>query len=472
MSTTRRYSLSSAATSPLAGYADPFELGPMQHHQHPYLHQQQQLRLSLRRGPDSSLRHLDQELSVLGLPGLFLTASADELNVSALASACQQLVALYHRSRDAREALEDKNRRLESELRDSRRAEQRLQETARDAASQSAGLRERERRLDERGRRLNDQLREARDEAKRLNQQLQQRDTQHRHERRKLSKEADRLRERLQAGLSNSLGPVRLSCIESAPPTPLRLTSADQAQIPKFQRNYQAQLESRQAELAAENQELRDSLFRVHRQLRELQLLSLASAEQDENAEADANGDPADEEELHENLLKLPYQLLKDRLDRQLKAGCDRLRTRLGQPGARGRSADGGGGPAAVAGAGSSASNGEDSVMMQEQMRQLKERLSSYEELMHRQEQLIKQSFLAHFLLSKNRSMASLASRTLPYSTTVTGAPRIIRDRLSGGAKSSLLKARYRQRTGMPLAMAMPISMPTPCDSRLTSATT
>ncbi|PAA47912.1 hypothetical protein BOX15_Mlig024509g2 [Macrostomum lignano] len=431
MSTTRRYSLSSAATSPLAGYADPFELGPMQHHQHPYLHQQQQLRLSLRRGPDSSLRHLDQELSVLGLPGLFLTASADELNVSALASACQQLVALYHRSRDAREALEDKNRRLESELRDSRRAEQRLQETARDAASQSAGLRERERRLDERGRRLNDQLREARDEAKRLNQQLQQRDTQHRHERRKLSKEADRLRERLQAGLSNSLGPVRLSCIEvlnqlpradgrraawarvsstnAAAVAPLsRLTASDdrahyssllaqsdQAQIPKFQRNYQAQLESRQAELAAENQELRDSLFRVHRQLRELQLLSLASAEQDENAEADANGDPADEEELHENLLKLPYQLLKDRLDRQLKAGCDRLRTRLGQPGARGRSADGGGGPAAVAGAGSSASNGEDSVMMQEQMRQLKERLSSYEELMHRQEQLIKRSLAA-----------------------------------------------------------------------------
>ncbi|CAH1775353.1 unnamed protein product, partial [Owenia fusiformis] len=342
---------------------------------------------------EDSIKLLNQDLLVLGFPSMYDGAATFKL--SQLVSSTQQLLHMHQRSMRIKEDLENRQCRTETDINHLQVTQGRLKDSLKLCQRDIAGLQEKERQLVNKNKLLTSKLKAEKDEVKRLQSVILSRDSQYKHEMKKREKEINKLKERMHQLLTDKnqerrLGMDILNALQR--PDGKRGTwKTNNKQEEDMYRLIITNYEDRQKELMLENKELRECLVTMQKELISLlnQQPSPSKSSNLEDSLEESEDDiksvtSTDVEELADGYFQMPYEMVRDGIQKSLKEKYQLLKRRINQteksnPTSEGDSPE-------------TPRSDVDEANYKEQIETLSEQVSRYRDIIEQQEDLIQHS--------------------------------------------------------------------------------
>ncbi|XP_046374766.2 afadin- and alpha-actinin-binding protein B-like [Haliotis rufescens] len=302
----------------------------------------------------SCLTFLDQELQVIGFAS-FQPEAGVAVSTVALVNRLYDILRLYQRSNRLKEELENRLHRCNSERDHYISTNARLKRESEGVEKNLARQEEKHRQLALKHKTLAGKHKTDKEEVKRLQSVLQQKDVQSRHEMKKHEKEAIKLKDRLHQLLAdkNPARKIGMSMMNVLQRADGQRATWQNSGHKKEEEMYQLVIdnyEGKQKELMVENNDLRQCVMHMHRELAsvldrtsnsqpipppEAELSQDALSSSSEEEEIDdvssvvSSRMTVDDLELSEGHFQMPYDIVRTDFEKQFKTVCKKIRKKM-----------------------------------------------------------------------------------------------------------------------------------------------
>ncbi|XP_071118093.1 afadin- and alpha-actinin-binding protein B-like isoform X4 [Haliotis cracherodii] len=302
----------------------------------------------------SCLTFLDQELQVIGFAS-FQPEAGVAVSTVALVNRLYDILRLYQRSNRLKEELENRLHRCNSERDHYISTNARLKRESEGVEKNLARQEEKHRQLALKHKTLAGKHKTDKEEVKRLQSVLQQKDVQSRHEMKKHEKEAIKLKDRLHQLLAdkNPARKIGMSMMNVLQRADGQRATWQNSGHKKEEEMYQLVIdnyEGKQKELMVENNDLRQCVMHMHRELAsvldrtsnsqpipppEAELSHDALSSSSEEEEIDdvssvvSSRMTVDDLELSEGHFQMPYDIVRTDFEKQFKTVCKKIRKKM-----------------------------------------------------------------------------------------------------------------------------------------------
>ncbi|XP_041475194.1 afadin- and alpha-actinin-binding protein A-like [Lytechinus variegatus] len=376
---------------------------------------------------DQCVSYLDQELTALGFPPLFIkpsTSSKDrskpeQFDLVQLVNCAYELIQRHQRSMKKHEDLETKQMRTSSDLEHLQTNHSRLKEQHEQIQRENISQGERERQLTLQLKSSQSKLKSQKDEMRKLEGILKHRDVQFKHDLKKKEREVNRLKERIHQLLvdKNQERRIGMDILNSLQRTDGKRGTwkTDKSGIKHEEDMYRVIItnyEERQKEVMMENQVLRESLSNMQQEL-----VNLLNRQAGEGGGGVGGGTPnnrqgyiSDSEygdtrsidssisELSTGHFQMPFEMVREGIETSLRQKWQKLRDHIQQIEKENReNQEGGGGGSSKDGTGSTGDEGKggggggggSSGPKDAEIENLRRKLEAYHDIIVQQEQVL-----------------------------------------------------------------------------------
>ncbi|XP_046550934.1 LOW QUALITY PROTEIN: afadin- and alpha-actinin-binding protein B-like [Haliotis rubra] len=302
----------------------------------------------------SCLTFLDQELQVIGFAS-FQPEAGVAVSTVALVNRLYDILRLYQRSNRLKEELENRLHRCNTERDHYISTNARLKRENEAVEKNLARQEEKHRQLTLKHKTLTAKHKTDKEEVKRLQSVLQQKDVQARHEMKKQEKEAIKLKDRLHQLLAdkNPARKIGMSMMNVLQRADGQRATWQNSGHKKEEEMYQLVIdnyEGKQKELMVENNDLRQCVKHMHRELASVldrtsksqpspppeaelshDALSSSSSEEeiDDVSSVVSSRMTVDDLELSEGHYQMPYDIVRTDFEKQFKTVCKKIRKKM-----------------------------------------------------------------------------------------------------------------------------------------------
>ncbi|XP_071953319.1 afadin- and alpha-actinin-binding protein B-like [Antedon mediterranea] len=296
---------------------------------------------------DQCVSYLDQEVTVLGFHSLYSPAindstSAGTFDVTKLINCCFDLIQRHQETRRFQEEQENKRIRCDSDFEHLNVTCTRLKEQLEQQQRDNVALVEKERQLMSQIKGLNNKLKTTKEDIKKLDGVNKQRDVQFKHDLKKKEREASKLKERIHQLLTDKnqerrIGMDILNSIQRSDGkrSKWKTGRTGEKHEEDMYRLIITNYEERQEELMVENQELRESLGNMQKELVDLlnqQTFSKPESNKlqdgDESMEDDHSQNASDEE-LSSGHFQMPFDMVREGIESSMRKKWRKLKEKI-----------------------------------------------------------------------------------------------------------------------------------------------
>lgn len=288
------------------------------------------------------IAYINQDLEMLGFPCLKFENGSCVADTLFFINRLHDILSLYHKTLAVKEDLETKNHRLSCETNHHQSTCSRLRREKSQLDKEIGQEKEKSRQINLKYKQVNSRLKAEREEVKRLLSVMQSRDVQHKHDNKKREREIISLKERLHQLLADKV-PDRKVGMDLR-----NVLSSSEGRRATWKNNhakleeemYQlviSNYEERHRELMMENEDLRDCLLSLQRQLSELlksttdasastvkQPQSISMSTEVANAE-ESFPSPSTIKSFEEGFIQMPFEIVRKEIERMFKDTCDQI---------------------------------------------------------------------------------------------------------------------------------------------------
>ncbi|XP_033636385.1 afadin- and alpha-actinin-binding protein B-like [Asterias rubens] len=292
---------------------------------------------------DQCVSYLDQEMTILGFPTLFLSPDRGQsgvFDIVQLVNCCYELIQRHQQNLRKLEEQETKQMRGDSDLEHLQSNHSRLKLQLEQLERDNVSLTEKERQQLSQNKTLAVKLKTTREEMKKLESIVKHRDTQFKHDLKKKEREINKMKERIHQLLTdkNQERRIGMDILNSLQRTDGKRatwktgktgTKHEEEMYRLIITNY----EERQKEMMLENQVLRESLSNMQKEL-----VDLLNREGDKGLLSQNNNDSDDDttsiddssvDELSHGHFQMPYQMVREGIESSLRQKWQRLREHI-----------------------------------------------------------------------------------------------------------------------------------------------
>ncbi|XP_077981248.1 afadin- and alpha-actinin-binding protein A-like [Glandiceps talaboti] len=295
---------------------------------------------------DECIAFLDQELVVVGFPSLYTTSPSDKgppdtFDIVRLINCTFELLQRHQKSMRLQEEMEVRQHRNFSDLDHLQTSQTRLKEEIEQSQRDIAALCEKERQLKNKNKSLSNKVKVGKEELRKLEGVLKQRDTHFKHEIKKKEREINKLKERVHQLLTDKtqerrIGMDILNSLQRSDGK--RGTWKTVGQNSKHEEDMYRLIitnyEERQKELMLENQDLRESLRNMEKELVDLlnqqsPMKTNRSTSSGEESDIDSTSVSSSIEELSTGHYQMPYEMVKEGIENSMRQKWRKLKAHI-----------------------------------------------------------------------------------------------------------------------------------------------
>ncbi|XP_070562453.1 afadin- and alpha-actinin-binding protein A-like [Ptychodera flava] len=295
---------------------------------------------------DQCIAFLDQELVVLGFPPLYTATQSDKgpaetFDIVRLINCTFELLQTHQKSMRLQEEYENRQHRNYSDMDHLQANQTRLKEEIEQGQRDIAALCEKERQLKNKNKSLLNKVKTEKEELRKLEGVLKQRDSHFKHEIKKKEREINKLKERVHQLLTDKTQERRIgmdilnSLQRSDGKRGTWKTSGHNSKNEEdMYRLIITSYEERQKELMLENQDLRESLRNMEKELVDLlnqqsPVKTNRSTSSGEESEDESQSVSSSIEELSTGHYQMPYEMVREGIENSMRQKWRKLKERI-----------------------------------------------------------------------------------------------------------------------------------------------
>ncbi|XP_002736564.1 afadin- and alpha-actinin-binding protein A-like [Saccoglossus kowalevskii] len=299
-----------------------------------------------RENVDQCIAFLDQELSVLGFPSLYTTSPSDKgppdtFDIVRLINCTFELLQRHQKSMRHTEELEVRQHRNFTDLDHLHSNQTRLKDELEGSQRNIAALCEKERQLKNKNKSVIEKMKAGKEDLRKLEGILKQRDSQFKHDIKKTEKEVNKLKERVHQLLTDKtqerrIGMDILNSLQRADGKRGKWKTAGQNSKHEedMYRLIITNYEERQKELMLENQDLRESLRNMEKELVDLlnqqsPVKSNKSTSSDESEDEETASVSSSVEELSTGHYQMPFDMVREGIEKSMRQKWRKLKEHI-----------------------------------------------------------------------------------------------------------------------------------------------